>query len=196
MPRQIGIAVGSRDAAEERHVGLRGARQQHQDRGQRREQDPLQDSQEQHRAQRDHRRVKIYPADAPHANHGGKIDQSSDRGKHDSRQHRLGEIFQEIREQRHELRLLGPRAARPVARQRPLGHLVEVEQVPGDPPDLRARALGAGRAIGAGKAAQEDRGTSGDNIDAAIVDEVIIKDRFRSAADIDAVDVHASLLST
>ena len=78
--------------------------------------------------------------------------------------------LQQVREKRDEFRLLGSRPARPVARQRASRHLVEVEQLDRDLPDLGARPRFAGNAwldplgtVGPGLAAFEHRDHTADS---------------------------------
>ena len=60
------------NASEEGDVRPRDAGEQHQDRGERGEQDALQDAEQQHGDERDRCGVKIQPADPPHARSAAK----------------------------------------------------------------------------------------------------------------------------
>ena len=99
ISRAVGIAAGSRQSAEERDVRLRGACQQQEYRGDRRQQNALQDPEQQHGDQCDRRGIEIDPADPPHAHQCFDIDQLVDRGEDNGRQHCLGQIGQEPREE-------------------------------------------------------------------------------------------------
>ena len=99
MPHAVGIAAGSRQSTEEGDVRLRGARQQQEDRGDRRQQNALQNPEQQHRDQCDRRGIEIHPADPPHAHQHFDIDHLVDGGEDDGRQHGLWQVAQESGEE-------------------------------------------------------------------------------------------------
>ena len=63
----------------------------------------MQDTEQQHRDQRDRGGKKVDPADPPHAHKCCDIDELVDRGEDNSRQHRLGQIGQESREESRQI---------------------------------------------------------------------------------------------